>query len=383
MPTFDDERVVRLLPQGLLLVAALVASIAAPSLGDGAAELGVTLAVAAVTSGWMAVVPRGGAVHWVGRTALAFVLCWLNPFFGIFAFVGFLDAAESLPRRWAHLGLGVVAVTQAGSQSGGLPPDDATQGLAFAVLAFVNLGLVTVFSRIGRLTEERNADLERLNAELREALAENVALHEQLLASAKGAGVQEERQRLAREIHDTLAQSLAGIVTQLEASVSGDRHDRALRLAREALTEARRSVLGLNPGDLDTATLPDALGAVVQAWTAAHGVRCDLVVSGDPVPVHIEVEAAVLRVTQESLGNVARHSAAGRVGVTLVYGDSELVLDVRDDGVGFDSRAEPARECFGLRGMRERAERLAGSVVVESRPGDGTAVSLRVPALAR
>ncbi|MGL4176343.1 MAG: hypothetical protein ACRCSN_09715 [Dermatophilaceae bacterium] len=100
MPTLDDERVVRLLPQGLLLVAVLVASVAAPSLGDSVAELMVTLAVAAATFGWMTVVPRGTTMHWVGRTALAFVLCWLNPFFGIFAFVGFLDAAESLPRRW-------------------------------------------------------------------------------------------------------------------------------------------------------------------------------------------------------------------------------------------------------------------------------------------
>jgi signal transduction histidine kinase len=232
-------------------------------------------------------------------------------------------------------------------------------------------------------TEQRADDLGRLNAELEAALVENDVLHRQLLVQARAAGVQEERARLAREIHDTLAQSLAGIVTQLEASVGGERQERALALARQALAEARRSVLDLSPGDLDGATLPEALEGVVAVWAGEHAVRAEVVVTGDPVPLHPEVEATVLRIAQETLTNVAKHAGARRVGVTLSFDGDEVVLDARDDGVGFDADAPAGSSSFGLRGMRQRAARLAGDLTLESRPGRGTAVSVRLPALAR
>ena len=116
-------------------------------------------------------------------------------------------------------------------------------------------------------------DLQQLNADLEAALLENQDLQERLVSQAREAGVQEERARLAREIHDTLAQSLAGIVTQLEASVGGERQERALALARHALAEARRSMLDLSPADLDGATLPDALAGAVVAWGGARRAR--------------------------------------------------------------------------------------------------------------
>jgi signal transduction histidine kinase len=203
------------------------------------------------------------------------------------------------------------------------------------------------------------------------------------VTQARDSGVQEERARLAREIHDTLAQSLAGIVAQLEAAVGGERHERALGLARQALVDARRSMLDLSPGHLDGATLPEALQRAVAAWSGDREVRVDVVVVGDPVPLHPEVEATVLRIAQESLTNVAKHASASRVGVTLSYDGDEVVLDVRDDGVGFDASASPRSSSFGLRGMRQRVDRLAGDLTLESRPGRGTAVSVRLPALAR
>ena len=378
----DEERMLRLLPHGLLTVATVVATVAAPAMDGAAAGLGPTLAVTAMTFAWMLVVPRDTAAHWVGRTALAFVLCWLNPFYAIFGFIGYVDAYSCLRWPWTIVGMAAVAVTQAGAQSGGFPPGDLTQGLVFGALVLVNGGIAGLMTRISLGTERRNAELERLNTELEAALAENAALHDELLASARDTGVQEERRRLAREIHDTLAQSLAAIVLQLEASVGGERQGRALQLARQALAEARRSVLDLAPSDLDGATLPQALGAVVQSFTAEREVRCDLVVTGEQVPLHPEVEATVLRVAQESLSNVARHAGAGRVGVTLSYDGDHVLLDVRDDGVGFDTEAGPAQGSFGLRSMRQRAERLAGVLAVESRPGSGCAVSLCLPALA-
>ncbi len=379
----SEERWLRWLPYALLGLATAVATVAAPALGDAAADVRATLALSALTAIWMAATPSPGATHYVGRTLLAFVLCWLNPLYGVFGFVGFFDVGESLRGRWVYAGIAVVAVTQAGSQSGGLPPQDVMQGTLFAVLLILNGGISSAFMHSAERTEQRNAELERLNAALERAAAENAALHDKLVTQARERGVQEERQRLGREIHDTIAQSLAGIVTQLEAAVGGERHERALRLAREALAEARRSMLDLSPADLDGTTLAEALEVVVAAWSEEQRVRTDVVVTGDPVPLHPEVEATVLRIAQESLTNVAKHARATRVGVTLSFDGDEVVLDVRDDGVGFDVGAPTGHSSFGLRGMRQRAARLAGELTLESSPGRGAAVSARLPALAR
>lgn len=142
-------------------------------------------------------------------------------------------------------------------------------------------------------------------------------------------------------------------------------------------------MLALAPRDLDDASSPDALGSVVEGWAADRTVRADVAVVGDPVVLHPEVEATVLRIAQEALTNVAKYARAGRVGVTLSYDDDEVVLDVRDDGVGFDPSAPAADSSFGLHGMRQRAERPTGRLTLESRPGGGTAVSVRLPRLAK
>jgi signal transduction histidine kinase len=192
-------------------------------------------------------------------------------------------------------------------------------------------------------------------------------LHAQLLSQAREAGVLEERQRMAREIHDTLAQGLIGIITQLEAvqqSAPGAarerRIDNAAKLARGSLSEARRSVQAMRP----------------------------------------EALAANPRLP-EALANVAKHAAAARVGITLSYMADVVTLDVRDDGVGFrppgDLAAPPGVEDgdragdgdggrsggFGLTAMRQRVQRVAGTLAVESEPGIGTAVSASVPAIRR
>jgi signal transduction histidine kinase len=377
-----EERVMRLLPPALLVLATAVATAVAPALGDAAADVRLTLSLSLVTLLWTWFTPAG-PTHWVVRSLLAFVLCWLNPLYAIFGFVGFLDLFETFPGRVQWVGLALVSATQAGAQAGGLPPEETWQWIGFGALLAVNFGVGGGFAKMSERTERRALELARVNAELEQAIAANAVLHEQLVAQARDAGVREERQRLAREIHDTIAQHLAGIVTQLEASVGGTRHDRALALAREALAEARRSVLDLSPSSLDGVSLDAALRSVVDAWGERHGVRAGLVVAGEPEPLHPEVEATVLRIAQESLSNVAKHAAASRVGVTLVYDGDEVVLDVRDDGVGFDPARPAGHSSFGLRGMRQRAERLAGTLVVESRAEAGTAVSVRLPALAR
>jgi signal transduction histidine kinase len=197
---------------------------------------------------------------------------------------------------------------------------------------------------------------------------------------------------MAREIHDTIAQGLIGIVTQLEAAdhahdrpADRDRHlDNAERLARESLAEARRSVQASMPAALESGTLPDALADVAREWSEMNGIPADVTVTGDVIALHPEIEVALLRTAQEALANVARHAGASRTGLTLSFMGDVVTLDVRDDGVGF-SVPEPdagGGTGFGLTAMRQRIARVAGSLAIESEPGVGTALSARVPAIA-
>ncbi|MET9351229.1 sensor histidine kinase [Streptomyces termitum] len=336
--------------------------------------------------------------YYVLRTALAFALTWLNPFFAVYACVGYFDAVPLLSSRPAvvRTALLAVAVTMAGSQSGGLPPRGTLQWIAFAGLFALNASLAVGLAHLGAKEAEKAAErtatitaLARANARLEQALAENAALQAQLVLQAREAGVADERRRLAAEIHDTLAQSLTGVIAQLQAATGTtdpERHGvhlrRAAALARHGLGEARRSVQDLSPVALEHATLPEALEKTVGGWAERTGIPARFTATGTERPLHDEVSATLLRIAEEALANTERHSAATRAGVTLSYMDDEVVLDVRDDGRGFDPDALPAHGPgggFGLRGMRARAERLAGVVAVESAAGEGTAVSVRVP----
>lgn len=330
------------------------------------------------------------ATYLVVRTVLAFVATALNPFFAVFATVGYFDQHLYVPRRWTPWALTATAVTMAGSQSGGFPPSSFLQGGAFAALFALNVGLATFFARIADQEQNLAAERDATIVQLEQALAENARLHEQLVEQARESGMRDERERLALEIHDTIAQSLIGVVTQLQAAedasdpgVAGKHRERAANLAREALGEARRSVQGLRPAQLEEATLTAALDRLVREWSRDNAIAGALTVTGDPEPQPADVEATVLRVTQESLANVAKHAGAGRVGVTLSYMMDELMLDVRDDGAGFDPatvrNSSPESGGVGLHGMRERARRLSGELVIESEIGGGTAISLRVP----
>ncbi|WP_127480096.1 sensor histidine kinase [Nocardioides pantholopis] len=399
------ERSYRHLPLALLVVATVAALATGPAT-DGtspawrlAAQLALVAATAACLAWWAYGRPLPTAAastpfRYVLRTLLAFALTLLNPLFCVFGWIGFADATDTFRGRGVWLAFGATAVVMATGQSGGLPVGSTGHVVLFLALFALNFGLAAAMGRyaihVERTSEDRASaitELERVNASLEEAIARNDSLQQTVVAQARVAGVQEERQRLSREIHDTIAQSLAAVLAQLQAAAQDPdprpRIARATELARAALAEARRSVMDLAPVPLTEAALPEALDGIVRGWAADHAARTDLVVTGDVRPLHPEVEATVLRVTQEALANVARHSGAARVGVTLSYDGEEVVLDVRDDGVGFDPEQPAGGSSFGLRGMRARAERLAGTLGVESRPGTGTAVSVRLPALAR
>jgi signal transduction histidine kinase len=335
------------------------------------------------------------AVFYMTRWVIGFALCWINPFFCFYAYAGYA-AHRLLPRRLTFLGQLATSVTMAGAQSGGMPPQSTGQWLLFGAILTVTIVLVDVFSRQfakederARVQAETIHELERTNTALQQALDENAALHAQLLVQAREAGVADERRRLAAEIHDTIAQGLTGIIAQLQVVAGTSDPDaarthleRASELARHSLGEARRSVHNLAPTALAEAGLPEALRKTVASWGERTGVRAEFTVTGTAEELHEEVSATLLRIAEEALSNVARHARASRTGVTLSFMDGEVSLDIRDDGSGFDLRALPERSStggFGLDGMGARARRIAGSLAVEAEPGQGTAVSARVP----
>jgi two-component system NarL family sensor kinase len=215
----------------------------------------------------------------------------------------------------------------------------------------------------------------------------------------------EERTRLAREIHDTLAQDLTAIGLHLEGALTQldrdpararERIERALATARRGLEEARQSVLDLRAAPLAGRSLPDALAALGRSFTSETGVRvhvrCRLSPSrrlgkapshapaGTQTELPRRVEAELYAIAQEALTNVRKHARARAVDLNLSRQDDTLRLVIQDDGAGFDPRATAGRAAgYGLQGMRERARMLGGTLRVRSHPGQGTRVTVTVP----
>ncbi len=224
-----------------------------------------------------------------------------------------------------------------------------------------------------------------------------LATREELAAASREAGTLAERERIAREIHDTVAQGLSSIQLLLHAAerdVDDPPTRDKLRLARETaaetLQETRRFIRELTPPALDSQTLPAALRRLTEATSeqarqSGSRTRISFTTSGEPLPLPMSIEATLLRIAQGSLSNVLKHADAARAELTLSYLGDEVALDVVDDGVGFEptivDAAHADGESFGLRAIRQRAERLGGTADVESTPGGGTALSVRIPAV--
>ena len=138
----------------------------------------------------------------------------------------------------------------------------------------------------------------------------------------------------------------------------------------------------VRPEALENTKLPEALAEIAARWSTVNGVAATVTTTGTAQALHPEVEVTLLRVAQEALANVAKHAGASRAWITLSYMDDVVTLDVRDDGAGFRVPASPGGG-FGLTTMRQRVQRLAGHLEIESEPGGGTAISARVPAILR
>jgi signal transduction histidine kinase len=302
------------------------------------------------------------------RTAASFILFAVCPLMYL-----------SLPRKVASVitTLGIVLVPVAVIINFGFDAPDLGTLLPMTALLVV-FGLL-----VGQWTS-RVIDQSRGRAELIEKLEASQA---EVVRLSRDAGTSAERVRLAREIHDTLAQGFTSIVALTQAIeseldtdvVAARRHlDLAARTARENLAEARAMVAASSPSALAAGSLEDAVRRQAERLREESAIAVSCEVAG-PLPVlGTATEVVLLRATQEALTNVRKHARASAVRVQLSVVDSSVRLSVADDGVGFDPDL-PANG-FGLRGMQARAQQVGGTIKIHSGRSEGTTVELEVPA---
>ncbi len=228
-------------------------------------------------------------------------------------------------------------------------------------------------------------------ADLLQAIGDQVAIavaNARLYRRSREAAALEERNRVAREIHDTLAQGFTGILLQLQAAerLSLKRPEQAVQslqeaqnLARQSLQEARRSVLNLRPAGLENFSLDEAIEQQVENFGRKTGIKTRFTREGYASFLDPEAERNLYRIAQESLTNVSRHAQASRVTVTLRYAPQSVTLIVEDNGIGFDPVAAGKSGGFGLISIRERVNLMKGQVEFSTPPGGGTRVTVSVP----
>jgi signal transduction histidine kinase len=368
---------------GLLL--ALLAVCAGLGLVDEGASPGTRLGGAALAAGFAAAhlalrrleggrAPWGtwlGVAHAVLLVAATFALLALSDAFGLVVYALYPHLFLLLG-WWALPGIAAITVWSLSR----MDLEAGEVGVSAGITTALALG-------IGLSMNATSRHAERQAQTIRELEQAREEVHER----GRTIGALEERQRLARELHDTVAQGLVSVVTQLEAAEQeleggridrvGERVARAREVARDALGDARRAVAALRPDVLERSGLAEALQGLsgpARDGAPAVEVRAD-VPAGALRP---DAEVALLRCAQEALANARRHAGATTVRVDLRLGDAAAELRVRDDGRGFDP-AEARPGGFGLVALRERAAAVGGDAEVTSVPGAGTEVRAWVP----
>ncbi len=335
--------------------------------------------------------PSAGIFRYYGGFLVGFfTLVMLHPAGFLLAFAAYWQLYALLPLRWSVPGSALLSIViwAAGDWTEGRLTRPTPEAIGIFVVSVAVGGLLAAY--IDAIISQSD-DRKRLIGELE-------ATRQELASAERRTGALAERQRLAGEIHDTLAQGFTSIVINLEAAEAAledergiaSRHlQRARTTARESLTEARRFVWALRPEALTRSTLPEALARLTERWGEEQAADVGLTVTGEMRPLRPEVEVTLLRVPQEAMTNASKHAACQRIVVSLSYLDDAVTLDVRDDGRGFSPAAEAGSGTagdggtgagFGLAAMQRRVEGVGGSLAVESAPGEGTAVAVAVPA---
>lgn len=369
-----------------LLALGVAQSIADNARPWGAAVVGVVVLVWYVGGMWVARQPTSGlsggrapvlwlaglTVGWVALVAISANFVWLV--FAIFLlYLQTIALPGSIPIVLFLTGAAITAVATG--------PDGLSVGVVVGPLT--GAAVAIVITMVYRDLRDEVHRRERLMAEL-------TAAQQRLAAAERHAGVLAERERLAHDIHDTVAQGLSSIVLLLR-SISDDpdtlsphsrgQVDAATAAAKTALEDTRRVVRALAPAGLAGQPLATALQRLLtDAWPV--GIDTDLEVDGEPYELPTRTAVALLR-AQGALGNVIAHSGAVHARVTLTYQPTRVSLDVADDGNGFDPN-EPTTETangtgIGLIAIRTRLAEVGGTLTIESKPAAGTAISATIP----
>lgn len=364
---------------GALTILVIANAVFAPS--DGSA---VVIAVAVLLLGTYALrvlatsTSRGRpqGLLWLGALTVEWgVLLWLTPEAAYLVFPFFFLYLHLLGRTWGSLAS--VAATAAAIVVLGIHGGWSVGGVVGPVVgAGVAMLIGLGYQALSREAVQREALMREL-----------LATRGQLAATEHEAGVLAERARLAREIHDTVAQGLSSIQMLLHAAERADPERPGvehIRLARETaasnLADARNFVSELTPPDLEDRGLGGALRRLAATQWAAHDLRVDVRVS-DTVDLPMHLQTALLRIAQGAVANVLQHAKATVATITLTVDQHRLHFTVADDGTGFDPRLpleEPTgrSDSFGLRAARERVDQLGGSLTVNSEPGAGTTLTV-------
>lgn len=287
----------------------------------------------------------------------------------LFTLYGQLHIYYEPPSSYVLNGLLTLVVVFEMSILGSLPP--LTVLATMVLWTIIGASIVLFIQRVIQQSNERRQLIEALET-----------ARDDLARSQRQAGIMEERQRLANEIHDTLAQGFASVVMHLESVSRADdipprvyEHlDAAKSIARSSLSEARRFVWALRPEILEMHSLAEGIRKFVETWSQLGNIPAEVHVNGTPAVLRPEQDVALLRVVQEALANVSKHARATQVNVSISYLPGVVLLDIQDNGQGFipDTVQPTSKGGYGLIGMRERIQRLGGSLIVESTPGEGT-----------
>lgn len=376
-----------------LLVAALLALAAVRAVAGRAPNAPAVVATAAALLALYALGPRlprvrsspRAAARWLTAVALVWLaLLALTPDGVWLAFPLFFVQLHLLPLRRSLPAVAATTLAAIAGFSWHTHTISVGTVLGPALGAAVAVAVVLGYQALYRESEQRRRLIEELTA-----------TRSELAAAERAAGRLAERERLAREIHDTLAQGLSSIQLLLRAAERVLPHQptaalghvqQARTTAVDNLAEARRFVQALSPPALEAGSLPAALERLCATTARSSGLTVHCQVSGVPLALPTPHEVALLRIAQSALANTVRHAAADRVELTLSYMDTEVALDIVDDGGGFRPAELPAPGSaaargtgFGLAAMRARARALQGTLAVESAPGEGTAIAVTLP----
>ncbi|OLF09747.1 two-component sensor histidine kinase [Actinophytocola xinjiangensis] len=368
-----------------LLIVGLLALASVRAVLDRQPHAGATVAVAAAGAAAAvtgALVTRRAAAWWLGVIGVCWLALLVLSADGVWvAFPLYFLQLDLLPRRTGLVAVAATTLLAVGAFAAHTGSLTAAVVIGPVLGAAVAVTVVWGYQALYRESEQRRRLIEELTA-----------TRADLSRAQHTAGALAERERLAREIHDTLAQGLSSIQLLLRAAERAlpAAPDTALRhvvQARQAavddLAEARRFVAALTPPALDDATLAGALDRLCATTSVRYPLTARFHLTGTPVPLPTAHEVGLLRIAQSALTNTVRHARATTAEVTLGYHGDRVVLEVTDDGTGFDPDGlpapDPASGGFGLAAMRSRAHALGGTLTVGSTPGHGTTLTARLP----